>query len=83
MFGWIIYPLRFLDLSAAFVMLVVICVANLMFVAIPAFIAGVVKSIDKEISFVAVLLAASSIMAISGETNGSSTLLSGFSTFGR
>ena len=83
MFGWIIYPLRFLDLSAAVVMLVVICIANLMFVAIPTFIAGVVKSIDKEISFVAVLLAASSIMAISGETNGSSTLLSGFSTFGR
>jgi len=83
MFGWLIWPVRFFHPSSQFVMLLVIVLANVFLIGIPILVAAAIKQLDKRNSFLLVLTATSSFIVVSGETNGASTVLSSFSTFGR
>jgi len=83
MFGWLIWPVRFINPSPQLVMFLVIAFANVFMLGIPLLIASTVKSLDSRGSFLLVLVATCTFMVLSGDTNGASTVLSGFSTFGR
>jgi hypothetical protein len=83
MFGWVIAPLANIGLSASELMAVVIAFANIFFVSIPILIALTVKRLEPRTSLFMLPLMVIPLMGISGPMNGSSTILSGFSTFGR
>ena len=83
MFGWIIAPLAHIGLSATALMTIVIAYANILFISIPILIALMIKRIEPRASLFMLPLMVIPLMGISGPMNGSSTILSGFSTFGR
>lgn len=83
MFGWIIAPLANIGLSASALMALVISFANIFFISIPILIALTVKRIEPRAPLFILPLMVIPLMGISGPMNGSSTILSGFSTFGR
>ena len=83
MFGWLIWPVRFLNPPPQLVMFLVIVLANIFLIGIPVLIAAAVKLLDRRNSFLLVLVATCSFMVLSGDTNSASTVLSGFSTYGR
>ena len=83
MFGWLIWPFRLINPSPQFIMFLVIALANMFLIGIPILIAATVKSLDRRNSFLLVLVATCSFIVVSGDTNGASTVLSSFSTYGR
>lgn len=83
MFGWVLAPLSFFNLNPSTVMVLTIVAANIFFLSIPILIAIAIKRLEPRVPVLVVPLFVVPLLGISGRMNGSSTVLSGFSTFGR
>lgn len=83
LWGWIVYPIFFLPISASSKMLVLIWVCNLFFLLMPLLATLTIKILFPGSRSPMILAVYAVVTCASGSFNGSSTLLAQFSTFTR